>query len=126
MEQETLKDRFGANFLRRREIISFRDESSSERRSFSLMDRRKKEKKKFWADKETIKKKIIVGIELGIFRTLFRRWRRERCSTVSKAATRFKDCFVRMQIDRASHGSRWILPHPVSTSTQKILINFHP
>lgn len=59
-----MKDRFGANFLRRREIISFRDESSSERRSFSLMDRRKKEKKKFWADKETIKKRLSSALNL--------------------------------------------------------------
>lgn len=31
-----------------------------------------------------------------------------------------------MQIDRASHGSRWILPHPVSTSALKILDTFIP
>lgn len=52
--------------------------------SFFLINRRKKEV----LDKEMDKKKIIVDSELGIFRTLFRRWRRERCSTVSKAATK--------------------------------------
>lgn len=82
-----------------------------------------KERKKFWIRKRIKRRLSSTWNFQDVVSTMATRALQHSFQSCDE---RFKDCFVRMQIDRASHGSRWILPHPASTTARKILITFIP